>query len=167
MDFPDAFEKLIGHEGSFSDNPKDPGNWTGGKPGAGILKGTKFGIAANTYPDLDIKNLTVTQARAIYLRDYWNRLQLTSLPACVRFDLFDAAVNSGVTRAAKFLQQAAGVKDDGVIGIVTIKAANAMDPEQLDSRISGYRLLFLADLPVFPSFGKGWVRRVARNLIED
>lgn len=167
MDFPEAFEKLIGHEGGYTDNPKDPGNWTGGKPGAGILKGTKFGIAANTYPSLNIKSLTVDQARTIYLHYYWNRLQLNSLPPFVRFDLFDAAVNSGVSRAAKFLQQAAGVKADGVIGIVTIKAANAMDPEQLDSRISGYRLLFLADLAVFPSFGKGWVRRVANNLIED
>lgn len=167
MNFEKAFEILIGHEGGYTDNPKDPGNWTGGKQGVGVLKGTKFGIAANTYPDEDIKNLTVPRAKYLYLRDFWNKLSLDKLPECVRFDLFDAAVNSGVKQSAKFLQRAAGVADDGVIGPATIAAANKIDPEQLDSRISGYRLLFLTDLKVFPDFGKGWVRRVANNLVSD
>ena len=167
MNFETAFEILIGHEGGYTDNPKDPGNWTGGKQGAGVLKGTKFGIAANTYPDEDIKNLTVPRAKYLYLRDFWNKLSLDKLPECVRFDLFDAAVNSGVQQSAKFLQRAAGVVDAGVIGPATIAAANKIDPEQMDSRISGYRLMFLADLKVFPDFGKGWVRRVANNLVTD
>lgn len=167
MDFDTAFDLLIGHEQGFTDDRADPGNWTGGKVGAGVLKGTKYGIAANTYPDLDIRQLTLAQAKAIYRRDWWDRLKLDQLPAAVRFDLFDAAVNSGRVQAAKLLQRAAGVADDGKIGPATIAAANAMDPEQLDARLSGYRLLFLADLQTWPHFGKGWVRRVATNLIQD
>ena len=58
MNFDKAFELLIGHEGGYTTNPKDAGNWTGGKQGVGVNKGTKYGIAANSYPSLDIKNLT-------------------------------------------------------------------------------------------------------------
>ncbi|MDH1334083.1 hypothetical protein N5D77_07565 [Comamonas thiooxydans] len=70
MDFDKAFDRLIGHEGKFTNNPKDDGNWTGGKQDRGELKGTKFGIAANTYPHLDIKSLTIEQAKAIYREDF-------------------------------------------------------------------------------------------------
>lgn len=167
MNFDQAFTQLIRVEAGFTDDPRDNGNWTGGKRGVGQLKGTKYGIAANTYPHLDIRNLTLGDAKGIYFRDFWSKLKLDSLPDCVRFDLFDAAVNSGTQRAAKFLQRAAGVTDDGIIGPASIKAANAMNPEQLDSRLSGFRLLFICDQPVFPDFGRGWTRRIANNLIVD
>ncbi|WP_236513543.1 glycosyl hydrolase 108 family protein, partial [Escherichia coli] len=61
MNFDQAFKVTIGHEGSFTLNKNDAGNWTGGKVGVGQLKGTKYGIAANSYPNLDIKNLTLDQ----------------------------------------------------------------------------------------------------------
>lgn len=155
MDFDKAFERVIGHEGGYVNDPRDPGGET------------KYGISKRAYPFADIKNLTIDQAKAIYRTDYWNKLHLDELPECVRFDLFDAAVNSGVSAAAKFLQRAAGTTADGVIGKLTIAAANSIDPYMLDKRLSGYRLQYLCDLPVFPTFGKGWVRRVALNLIED
>ena len=167
MTFDDAFKVLIGHEGNFTDNPKDPGNWTGGKVGAGVCKGTKYGIAANTYPDEDIRNLTQARAKELYKRDYWGKLKMDDIPDVVRFDLFDAAVNSGVGQAAKFLQRAAGVEDDGAIGKDTLAAVKRMDPQLLDKRLSGYRLRFMADLKVWPDFAKGWARRIANNLIED
>lgn len=155
MDFDKAFDRVIGHEGGYVNDPRDPGGET------------KYGISKRAYPNVDIKNLTPEQAKDIYRRDYWNKLHLDELPANVRFDLFDAAVNSGVGAAAKFLQRAAGTVSDGVIGKLTIAAANGMDPQRLDKRLSGYRLQYLCDLSTFPTFGKGWVRRVAFNLIED
>lgn len=167
MNFDQAFKVLIGHEGNFSDNPKDPGNWTGGKVKSGVLKGTKYGIAANTYPNEDIRNLTLARAKELYLRDYWGKLRMEDLPDVVRFDVFDAAVNSGVAQAAKFLQRAAGVTDDGAIGPQTLAAVKRMDPDVLDKRINGHRLRFMADLKVWPDFAKGWARRIANNLIED
>ena len=154
-DFDKAFERVIGHEGGYVNDPRDPGGET------------KYGISKRAYPNVDIKNLTLDQAKEIYRRDYWNRLHLDELPVAVRFDLFDAAINSGVSAAAKFLQRAAGTAADGVIGKLTIAAANGMDPQRLDKRLSGYRLQYLCDLFTFPTFGKGWVRRVAFNLIED
>lgn len=155
MEFEKAFERVIGYEGGYVFDPRDAGGET------------KYGISKRAYPNLDIKNLTLDQAKEIYRRDYWNRLHLDEIPDCVRFDLFDAAVNSGVSAAAKFLQRAAGTNADGVIGKLTIAAANGIDPERLDKRLSGYRLQYLADLSSFPTFGRGWVRRVASNLIED
>lgn len=170
MTFDDAFKVLIGHEGNFTDNLKDPGNWTGGKVGAGVCKGTKYGIAANTYPNEDIRNLTLARAKELYKRDYWGKLKMDDIPDVVRFDLFDAAVNSGVGQAAKFLQRAAGMPEvevDGVIGKDSLAAVKQMDPQLLDKRMSGYRLRFMADLKVWPDFAKGWARRIANNLIED
>lgn len=155
MNFDSAFLLVIGHEGGYVNNPRDPNNKT------------KYGISKREYPKLSIKNLTLADAKQIYRNDYWDRLQLERLPDAIRFDLFDAAVNSGLTTAAKLLQRAVKVADDGVIGSVTISAANAMNPEKLDKRLSGYRLLYLTDIKTWPVFGKGWVRRVANNLLED
>jgi lysozyme family protein len=104
----------MGHEGNFTDNPKDPGNWTGGKVGVGELRGTKFGIAANTYPAIDIRNLTRDEAKKIYKRDFWDKVNADSLPYGVSFQLFDFAVNSGMSTAIRYFQRALGVADDGV-----------------------------------------------------
>ena len=167
MTFDDSFETLVGVEGNFGNDSRDPGNWTGGAVGAGVLKGTKYGISAAAYPDIDIKNLTLEGAKVLYGRDYWDRLHLDELPASIRYDLFDAAVNSGVVQAIKFLQEAVGVVVDGVIGPATIAAANLMTGDQLDKKLSGHRLLFMANCKVWPTYARGWARRIANNLIND
>ena len=69
-----VFERLMPHEGGFQCDPKDRGNWTGGRVGVGGLKGTNRGIAAMTYPHLDIKNLSYEQVKAIYFEDWWQAL---------------------------------------------------------------------------------------------
>uniref|UniRef100_UPI00300B3D77 glycosyl hydrolase 108 family protein n=1 Tax=Acinetobacter higginsii TaxID=70347 RepID=UPI00300B3D77 len=104
MNFDKAFDRLIGHEAGYSSDKRDPGNWTGGKVGIGVLKGTKFGIAANTYPNLDIKNLTIEQAKQIYKKDWWDKLGADSLHSSIVFQLLDFAVNAGKARAIKELQ---------------------------------------------------------------
>jgi lysozyme family protein len=68
--FEQAFARIIGNEGGFTSNQLDPGNWTGGKPGEGECRGTKYGISAHAYPSLDIAGLTLADAYAIYRRDY-------------------------------------------------------------------------------------------------
>lgn len=167
MKFEKAFEWVVGHEGGYQNDPKDRGNWTSGKVGVGERKGTKFGISAMSYPALDIFSLTLDDAKEIYKRDFWDYFQMDKLPEAVRFDVFDTAINSGPVAAAKMLQRAAKVKDDGVIGPVTLKAIKAMDPEQLDAAFAGHRLLFVVGLQTFEHYGRGWVRRVAENLIKD
>jgi len=159
-----AFTRTVGHEGGLSLDRNDRGNWTSGVIGQGELRGTKYGIASHAYPTLDIRGLTIEQAKAIYRRDYWDRIKADQLPAALAVDVFDAAVNMGVSQATRMMQRALGVTADGLIGPQTIAAAGAANPERFRRLFAAEWLGFYTDLPGWPHFGKGWVRRVAANL---
>lgn len=162
--FDEAFKRLIGHEGGYSTDRRDPGNWTGGRVGVGTLKGTKFGLAANTYPNLDIKNLTLAQAKAIYKKDWWDKLGADGMHSAIVFQLWDFAINAGKSRAIKELQQAVGVPADGIIGPQTLAAVNAHDLNDVILSLTAERLKFYTSLSTFKTYGKGWTNRVADNL---
>jgi lysozyme family protein len=166
-DYPRIFEILIGHEGGFTDNRSDPGNWTGGSVGAGVLRGTKYGISAASYPGLNIAELTLDEAREIYKRDYFDRALCGEMPGRLALVMFDAAVNNGVSRAVRFLQWGLGVGVDGIIGPVTrqaLAAAIARDPTGTELAIEAHaqRIFFMAGLSTWTTFGLGWSRRLAR-----
>jgi len=165
VNFEHAFVKLIGHEGGLSLDPKDRGNWTTGIIGKGELKGTKYGISAMSYPHLNIQALTLEQAEDIYREDFWGQSDL--IPAAVRFDFFDAAVNSGYVQSVKWLQRAAGASDDGVMGPKTLLAVRKSNPQQLAKRFNGHRLSAMTNMKAWDSQGRGWARRIAANLLED
>lgn len=156
--------RILSHEGGLSTDRTDPGNWTGGRVGVGKLNGTKFGIAANTYPTLNIAALTWDQAKEIYRRDFWEASKASRLPPAAGFQLLDAAVNSGIRRATQWLQRAARVADDGIIGPITLRAIAAADPSDLVLRFLAERLEFLTGLRNWPNHGRGWARRIAANL---
>lgn len=162
--FPQSIDRLLSHEGGYTNDRRDPGNWTGGKVGVGDLKGTKFGIAANTYPKLDIKGLTRDQAVSIYRRDFWDRARCDRLPSAVAFQLLDGAVNSGIAQASRWLQRAAGVADDGMIGPASLAAIKAADPNDLVYRFNAERIEFMTRLKNWNVHGAGWMRRLAGNL---
>src|SRR5487761_2073478 len=111
--FDQCFAVVLGSEGGYSDNPNDPGNWTEGRVGHGICKGTKFGISASAYPTLDIPTLDQDQAKTLYRRDYWEHIFGNSLPPPLALLVFDAAVNSGVHRSVIWLQEALRVAGGG------------------------------------------------------
>ena len=154
MDFDEAFERLIGHEGGYVNSPADPGGET------------KYGISKRSYPHLDIQNLTIAESKRLYKRDYWGPSGCDAVPDGIKFLMFDAGVNSGPAAAIKLLQRSVGTTEDGVLGPITLTAAGSMHPARLVSRLSAHRLLLMADLPTWPAFGRGWARRVARNLLE-
>lgn len=162
--FNQAFQRLIGHEGGYSNDRQDPGNWTGGKVGVGTLKGTKFGLAANTYPNLDIKNITLAQAKEIYKKDWWDKLGANGLHSAIVFQLWDFAINAGKKRAIIELQQVARVTADGIIGPKTIAAVNVLDLNDVLLSLTAERLKFYTSLSTWPTYGKGWTNRVADNL---
>jgi lysozyme family protein len=132
----------LSEEGLLSLDPHDPGNWTSGKPGVGLLNGTNYGISAAAYPYLDIKSLTKIQASAIYERDYWTPSHCPDLPLGVDCVVFDTAVNAGPGRAAKLLQAAVGVVADGDIGPVTLYAVGKMAPADLIGAFTKFRIGF-------------------------
>lgn len=153
MDYDRAFEKVIGHEGGYVNDPRDPGGET------------KYGISKRAYPNINIRALTLDQAKSIYKRDYWDRCHCDQLPVIVRFHVFDAAVNSGVKQASIWLQRAVGADADGIVGVRTVAAARAANPERVISHITGQRLSFMADLKNWSAHGRGWAKRLASNLM--
>lgn len=152
-DFDTAMKRLLPHEGGYVNDPKDPGGET------------KFGISKRSYPKVDIKNLTWDQAKAIYKRDFWDKIQGDKLPMVVTYQLVDAAINSGIDRASRWVQRAVGATQDGDIGPATLAALKATDPNDVVFRFLGFRLQFMTDLPIWDRFGKGWARRIAANLL--
>jgi lysozyme family protein len=160
--FDQVFTIVIGHEGGFTAAPSDPGNWTGGKCGLGICRGTNWGISAASYPDLDIQHLSQADAAAIYQRDYWTPVAGDQLPPPLALLVFDAAVNNGVSRAVRWLQAILGVMQDGAIGPVTLAALASRDGDgaTLCAEYLAQRLIFMAALPTWKTFGEGWARRL-------
>lgn len=150
MNFDKAFEIIIGHEGGYVWDKNDPGGET------------KYGISKRAYPNEDIKNLTLDRAKFLYKRDYWDAVDAESIPGAARLMVFDCAVNTGVGMAKKLLQRAVGTKDDGIIGPKT-RAAISATPD-LAMKFAGYWLQYYTDLSGWPTYGKGWTRRVANDL---
>lgn len=164
MNFDQAFTRLIGIEQGFTDDPKDPGNWTGGRCNIGELKGTKFGIAANTYPDLDIKNLTLDDAKKIYYRDWWLKVGADEIYPALVYQMWDFAVNAGMSTAKRAVQRAVGTADDGKFGPLTLGAIKKTELNDLLLRFNAQRLRYYTSLSKWADFGKGWSNRVAANL---
>lgn len=157
-----AIDILLLNEGGYQCLENDRGNWTSGKIGIGKLKGTKYGISAMCYPDLDIPNLTLDDAKAIYYRDYWLRCKCNRLPDVLSIAVFDYAVNSGIKRAIKTLQKVLGVAVDGIIGNQTIGACFTQPLKETLYKYQDERLDFLISLESFSRYGKGWTARVNR-----
>lgn len=162
MNFDKAFDMLMLHEGGYVNHPDDPG----GETNYGITKAT---ARRNGY-DGPMKSLPLDVARRIAKVEYWDAVRADALPDQIRFDVFDTCYHSGPVRAIRLLQQALGfigTDVDGIFGRNTLARVQAADPKELDKKFNGYRLRFLASLGTWPSFGRGWVRRIATNLIED
>ena len=155
-DFDKAFDLLIGNEGGYVNDPKDPG----GETNWGI---TRTVAVDNGYAG-SMRLMPKETAKQIYKKMYWDKLQCDQLPFVVAFQLFDAGVNHGNSQAVKFLQRALSVVDDGVIGAKTIAAVSKLEDLQIVMLFNAERIEFYAALKTFSTFGKGWVRRVASNL---
>jgi lysozyme family protein len=161
--FEACFAVVVGEEGGLSTDRADPGNWTGGRVGAGQLVGTKYGIAASAFPNIDIPNLTLSQAQAIYQKLYWSRVSGDLLPGPLALLTFDAAVNNGVKSAVTWLQAAASAAPDGVLGPDTLAAVAVHVAANLDGLCSEFlaqRLVYMAGLSTWRTFGVGWARRL-------
>lgn len=153
MTFDQALDELLKHEGGYVNHISDPG----GETNFGI---TQRVARLNGYEG-DMKFIPMSLVKEIYKRDYWDKCKCDDLPETLRYAVFDAGVNSGVTQAIKWLQRASGAYADGVFGSKTLLAVRMQNPEILKRKYLAQRLNFMADLKVWPVFGRGWAKRIA------
>lgn len=146
--FPKCLEVILKSEGGYVNDPHDAGGET------------NMGISKRAFPDIDIKNLDVELASAIYKKYYWNQVKADQLPSGLDLVVFDSAVNSGPAQSVKWLQRAIGVKDDGVIGPVTLVALQKADVVSVIDKFLEQRLAFLKSLSTWSRYGKGWKTRI-------
>lgn len=152
--YPQALKQVLKYEGGYVDHPKDPGGPTN--------KGVTQAVYDNWRKSQNLSTQSVraiadSEVAAIYKNLYWDRISGDLLPSGVDFAVFDFAVNSGVSRAAKTLQAVVGVTQDGVIGPATIQATKTYVAMSITNR----RLAFMQSLSIWSTFGKGWSARIA------
>lgn len=198
--FDRCIEIVLKNEGGYQCDPNDIGNWTNSTDfyickdsnfdpelvekykKSEILKGTKYGIAARYFPDLDIKNLTKDDARAIYHLKWWRRMNLARI--CneeLVLHILDHGINSNKRIAIRMIQRIVEVDPDGVIGNITTGAINNWKP--YTKVIEGYGLLngiiehykyarhlHYADqvrkYPYKRKYLKGWLNRIEKCKFE-
>lgn len=155
--FDAALKAILHHEGGYVNHPADPGGMTN----LGVTKRVWEEWVGHEVDEKTMRGLTPEIVGPMYKAKYWDKIRGDDLPAGVDYCVFDAAVNSGPGRAVKWLQGCVGVDQDGGIGPKTLAAVAAFDPKELVEDYAKRRLSFLMDLKTWPTFGKGWGRRVA------
>jgi lysozyme family protein len=157
--FADAFRLTCGIEGDgkLSTDPNDPGNYTGGKVGGGKLVGTRFGISAAAFPNVDIATITYGQAQALAKQRYWDPYSCDQLNPVVGWMIFDAAYNGG--HPAQWLQAAIGATVDGVIGAQTIAAVRNKPLASVVLRFMASREDYWTTCGAWRDEGAGWIHR--------
>ncbi|MDC9825687.1 glycoside hydrolase family 108 protein [Devosia sp. ZB163] len=154
--FARALASVLRHEGGYVNHSKDPG----GPTNMGITLATFRKWVKREGTIADLKAITREQVAKVYRSVYWNAVRGDDLPAGVDYAVFDYAVNSGPSRAAKALQGVLGVAQDGVVGPITLAAVKAADPIKLIHSLCDQRMSFLKGLKTWETFGKGWSNRV-------
>lgn len=146
--FEDAIDHVLENEGGYVNNPADPGGET------------NYGISKRSYPNEDIKNLTVERAKFLYKRDFWRFDGIKSQPVATK--IFDAYVNMG-HNAIKLVQAIVGQTQDGLWGGNTEHDVNQMDDMRFIQYYRQWLVNFYIDLvkahPAKGVFLQGWLRR--------
>ena len=152
--FNHAVNHVLNVEGGESNDPDDAGGWTR----FGISE--KFLIDAGYDPNMEID---IGIARSLYHEHFWIGGRCGELPDLVAFCHFDAMVNHRPRRAKWLLQKGLGVKADGIIGPITIKAAHEIDPFVFWKRYVLARTDFYWDIRTVRrnmKYVKGWWKRL-------
>lgn len=154
--FEKSLAELLKHEGGFVNHPSDPG----GATNLGVTQAVWEDWIDRAVSEENMKALTPAKVAPLYREMYWDRIKGDKLPSGVDYCVFDAAVNSGASRAVKWLQTTIAAVADGMIGEQTLKLVLLTNPQILIDKYSANRLAFLQRLATWPTFGKGWGRRV-------
>lgn len=161
--FDSSLKMLLKHEGGFVNHPKDPGGMTN----LGVTKKAWEEYQGRKVTEQEMRDLTPHSVQLFYKTRYWDEVRANELPSGVDHCVFDACVNSGAVRAAKILQNVVGADVDGKIGPKTLAKVSGRDAGQVIRDFCDERLRFLKSLSTWPTFGKGWERRVVSVCTES
>ena len=156
--FPAALAATLAYEGGWSDHPRDPGGAT--MKGITLARYRAWKRDQSITPG-QLRQIGDDEVKAIYKTGYWDTVRGDDLPAGLDLAAFDFAVNSGPARAVKTLQRILGVREDGVMGMMTLNAVRGRDADQLIDELTAARLAFIRSLSTYGTFGKGWERRIS------
>lgn len=156
---------ILRREGGYVNNPND----RGGPTNMGITQAALASWRGRPVTEDDVRNLAETEARAIYLSRYLSEPRLDRIHDPYVLSLaFDCSVNHGPHRAIRWLQKAAGVVDDGILGPQSEVAINTVEPVRLYQRLLARRIVFYGEIISHDHsqavFALGWLRRAAEFL---
>lgn len=158
--FDPALALILKSEGGYVNNPRDPGGMTN----LGVTRRVWEDWCGHVVSEADMRGLTPAKVAPVYRARYWNALHCDSLPGALALCVFDFGVNAGISRAARYLQMMAGASPDGHIGQATLRAVQQYATTHgLAEAVRTYqqeRRAYYRSLSTFPTFGKGWLRRV-------
>jgi len=152
-----SFELMLKSEGGYVNNPADPG----GRTNLGVTQATWESWVGRASDEPEMRSLTASKVEPLYKQRYWDAVRGDDLPVGLDYLVFDFAVNAGPGRAIKVMQSAVGATPDGGFGPLTMAAVKAIDPIELINKFSQAKEDFYRSLTQFPTFGKGWLNRVA------
>lgn len=172
MSFEQSFQNLLGWEGGYGNNAKDPG----GPTNLGVIQSEYDTYRASKGLSIQsVKQITIAEAEDIYKREYWDATLCDQLNPGLANCLFDADVNSGDRRGVEWLQKAINEVSKGAItiavdgrpGTQTMTAAASFPVDALIDTLLATRLAFMkvARNPktgalLWPTFGRGWFARI-------
>ena len=152
----EALAHILKYEGGYVNHPADPGGMTN----LGVTKRVWEEWTGKPATETDMRALTPAMVAPLYKKRYWDAVRGDDLPSGVDLFVFDCAVNAGVGRASRFLQQAVGVVADGAIGPKTLEAVTKMPADEIIDKFYDLREAHYKSLPTFATFGKGWMNRL-------
>lgn len=155
--FKNALRYVLKSEGGNDDDPNDEG----GRTGQGITQAEyNIWLRENGLPQRDVWDMPDAHRDTIYCDKYWTPVGAEGMPLPVAYVAFDATVLHGENFSRKAVQRSLNVKVDGIIGKMTLAAANAIDPELFEARMRDLRWARMQTRPSFPSFKAGWEKRL-------
>ena len=137
-------------------HPKDPGGMTN----LGVTKKTWEAWVGHAVTEDTMKALKPSDVAPLYEERYWKASGADRLNPGLDLTVFDYAVNAGPKRAIRTLQECLKVVADGSFGPKTLEAANRCHLPSVIQEYAVRRISFYRTLPTFPTFGRGWSRRV-------
>ena len=157
--FEKSLDLVLAHEGGYTNHLSDPG----GRTNLGVTQQVWENYVGHKVDETEMRSFTKELVAPLYRKEYWDAVHGDQLPSGADYLAFDFAVNAGAFRSIKTIQRALNITADGIIGPVTVKAIQDTNAEEFINNFTNAKESFYRSLANFPTFGRGWLNRVAES----